>query len=98
MFFRQLVNFVTVRQDDGGDVMLKYMLTHRSPDTYGVLAEKHIVSNGEMHFMEECESHGSYDLCNALKIAEICANGKVLPTTYHEIEKELQLVKEPSDD
>jgi len=89
MFLRQLVNFVTIRQDDGRDVMLKYMLTHRNPGTFGVLAEKHIISNGEMCFEEECESRGSYTLHDALMIAEACTTGKVLPTTYWEIEEEL---------
>ena len=86
---KQLINFVLLRQDDGQEIMMKYMLVLREPNTFGVLAEKHIVLNGEMHFEEECETEKSYDLPNALAVAETFASGKVLPTTYWEIEKEL---------
>ena len=89
MFFRQLVNFVTVKQDDGREVVIKYMLTHRDPGTYGILAEKHFMLDGEMCFVEECETQRSYSLYDALRIAEVCASGKVLPTTHLEIEEEL---------
>ncbi|MCL2616520.1 MAG: hypothetical protein FWD96_02595 [Defluviitaleaceae bacterium] len=89
MFLKQLVNFVTIRQDDGRDVMMKYMLTHRNPSTFGVLAEKHVMFDGEMCFEEECETRGSYNLQDALLIAQVCTSGKVLPTTYLEIEEEL---------
>ena len=90
MHTKQLVNFVTVKQDDGDEIVMKYMLTHRlKPNTYGVLVEKHVVIDNEMHFVEECETRGSYSLDEALKIAEICSAGKVLPTTYLEIEEEL---------
>ena len=89
MQVKQLVNFVMVRQDDGNEIVMKYMLAHRKPNIYGLIVEKHVVIDGEMHFVEECETRGNYSLSEALKIAEICSAGKVLPTTYLEIEDEL---------
>ena len=89
MFLKQLVNFVMLKQDDGHEIIIKYMLTHREPNIYGVLAEKHLVTGGEMRFLEECETRGGYTLQDALMIAEIFTNGKVLPTTYLEMEEEL---------
>ena len=89
MQVKQLVNFVMVKQDDGNDMVMKYMLEHRKPNIYGVIVEKHVVIDGEMHFVEECETRGNYCLSEALKIAEICSTGKVLPTTYLEIEHDL---------
>ena len=93
MHVKQLVNFVMVKQDDGREIVMKYMLTHRKPNAYGVLAEKHAVIDKEMHFVEECETRNSYSLSEALKIAEICTAGKVLPSTYLEIEAELSYHK-----
>ena len=89
MHVKQLVNFVMVKQDDGSEIVMKYMLTHRKSNTYGMIAEKHVVIDKEMHFVEECETCDSYSLSEALKIAEICTTRKVLPTTYLEIEEDL---------
>jgi len=83
-----------LKQDDGQEVVMKYMLTHRTPNEFGVLCEKHIVLRGEMHFDEECETLRSYSLHDALLLAERCTNGKVLPTTYLEIEEELKRQEE----
>ncbi|MCL2618035.1 MAG: hypothetical protein FWD98_03165 [Defluviitaleaceae bacterium] len=93
MFFKQLVNFVIIKLDNGQEIMMKYMLTHRNADVFGVLAEKHVISNGEMHFEEQCESTGGYSLRDALVLAESCTTGKVLPTTYPEIEEEIRSEK-----
>ena len=93
MFLRQLINFVTIKQDNGQDVLVKYMLTHRESDKFGVLAEKHIITGSEILFEEECETLGSYSLREALIIAGKYTSGKVLPTTYLEIEEDLRREK-----
>jgi len=89
MSVKQLVNFVMTQQDDGKQILLKYMLSHQGADRFGVLVEKHVICNGNMSFVEECESHEYYTLAGALKLAELCTKCKVLPSTYLEIEHEL---------
>ena len=89
MFVRQLVNFVMVQQDDGKQVFLKYMLSHQSSGKFGVLIEKHVVCNGSMSLTEECESNEHYTLADALKLAELCTEFKVVPSTYLEVENDL---------
>jgi len=89
MFVRQLVNFVMVQQDDGNQILLKYMLLHQDTNKFGILIEKHSIYNGNMSLMEECESDKQYTLTEALRLAELCTKCRVLPSTYLEIENEL---------
>lgn len=89
MSVRQMVNFVMVQQDNGEQVFLKYMLSHRDAGKFGVLIEKHVVHGGNMAFSEECESAEHYTLLDALRLAELCTKFKVLPSTYPELENEL---------
>jgi len=89
MFVRQLVNFVMVQQDDGKQVFLKYMLSHQDAGKFRILIEKHVVCNGNMDLAEKCESNEHYTLLDALRLAELCTEFKVLPSTYPEVENEL---------
>ena len=86
---RQLINFVTIQQEDGSQLIVKYMLSHYEDSLFGIIVEKHVVMGGEMYFIEEVETKRLYDITKALAIAKQCADFKVLPISCHDIEEDL---------
>jgi len=89
MSFWQMTDFVFVKQDDGQQALIKYIVEMRVQDVFCVVIEKYVLRDGDMYFEERSESIGEYIFEEAFKLAQLFCRGRVFPATQKEIELEM---------